>query len=200
MLAETYMSAVTDSLAGLAQRTEEFKRAAGRIVDTALDGGKIFVHDRLGIIDAEMTDRASGLALFRRLSRSRTEPANGDIVILSSFFPDQPAEIGMRDTLREKGVFVMAVAPEGSLTAGADLALINGLAGENGVITVPGIRRPFCPTSGIVNTAILWSVAAETVSLFLERNMTPTVFWGEHLDEGAEHREQAIKQFATRGY
>jgi len=200
MLAERYISAVTDSIKGLSARQDAVKQAAELIVTAALDGNKVFVFDRHGIIDAELTDRASGPALFRSLRHSRIRPQANDILLIASFHPDDPADLDELDKAKTVGARVIAVAPDGLLVERADRAVVNGLTGENGVITDPGIRRPYCPISGIINATIAWSITAEAVSQFMGRGVVPTIYWGEHLAEGGDKREEAMKRFASTGY
>lgn len=200
MLAETYIRTVTEKIAGLDSQIDSIKSAAGKVVECALGGGRVFVADPSGIIDAELTNRASGLALFRRYFSGRTKTTTGDILIMFSLTADNEAALAMLETAHESGASSIVVAPAGAVAEAGQMALVNNTDIANGVLELSGIGKAFCPISGITNAAIGWAIVAETMAAFIAADKKPTVLWGEHLKGGREKRIEARRQLSSQGY
>jgi len=200
MFAERYIGKVVESLRALSNQEEAVRKAASAISNCVLGGGGVFVFDSHGIIENELVNRASGLALFRSLSHGGVEPAEGDILLIASILPGNENDLARLDDARALGITVITISPPGKLADNADIAIINSTDARNGVIEVPGIGRPFCPVSGITNAALAWMLASEIVASMMAQGKTPTVFWGEYLDGGKGKKAEALKRFASHGY
>jgi len=200
MFAERYIGKVVESIQALSNQEETVRKAASMIKDRVLGGGRVFVFDSHGIIENELVNRASGLALFRSLSHGGAEPAEGDILLIASILPGDENDLARLNEARALGIPVITISPPGKLADNADIAVINDTDVRNGVIEVSGIGRPFCPVSGITNATLAWMLASEIVASIMEQGKIPTVFWGEYLDEGKEKKAEALKRFASHGY
>ena len=71
MLALRYINTAEENLKTILNQLDSIKNAAEMITRVVLDGNKVFVVDKYGIIDAELVNRTSGLALFRSLEFGR---------------------------------------------------------------------------------------------------------------------------------
>ena len=200
MLADQYIQAVTDSLSSLFDHTEEIRQAAEKTAQTVLDGHNVFLFDNHGIVDSELYERASGLALFRNLYKSTVKPSQGDIIIISSLTAEDEASMRLSEEARAAGVYTIVIAPPGNLADNADLALKVTTEDDNGVIELSGIGKPFCPISGILNVATAWSIVAETAARLMADGKVPTVLWGKHLKDGDRKFNEARKRFTAEGY
>ena len=200
MLAERYLDIVEKSLITLRDQFDTIDKAAELIARVALAGNRVFIVDKYRIVDNELVDRASGLALFNSLLSSRSKLAKGDVLIISAYHPDDEDDEKYLNLAHSLGATVITISPQGILSQNADIALLNNDNGENGVITASGISHPFCPTSGIMNATLAWSLAAESAAKIMALGKLPTVFWGTYLLGGADKRSEARKKYTTLGY
>jgi len=201
MPALRYIDAVEEKLATVLGQYDSIKKAAEMITRAVLNARKVLVIDKYGIIDTELTERASGLALFRTLKSSRELLSEGDILIISAYHPEDEYDLNHLKHARSLGASVITISPDGELARSADLYLLNNDDGSNGVINdLSGIIRPFCPFSGIANAALAWAIVSETAALLIDEGKIPTVFWGEHLVGGNNKTAQARKRFTSLGY
>ncbi len=200
MLAESYIDTVTNGIGRISEQTAIIVRAAQAIGESALGGNKVFVFDSRGIIDNEMVNRASGLALFRQATAGRTILTSGDSIVVSSITGEDEASQSIIAEAKDAGTKVISIAPSGILSDSADIALLNDLDPDNGVIDLSGVGDPFCPVSGIINAAIAWMVVAETVMFIIGQGKQPTVLCGEYIEGGRGKYMEAIKRFSAMGY
>ncbi|HUT63262.1 MAG TPA: hypothetical protein VMZ04_04820 [Anaerolineae bacterium] len=200
MFAEQYIDTVVKKLSTLLDQFDSINKAAELIVRTVLGGNRVFVVDKYGIIDNELVERASGLALFNSLKSSRLKLAEDDVLIISAYHPEDEHDQKYLNDAHSLGAMVIVISPQGTLAQSADIALLNNDDGKNGVITASGIDRPFCPVSGIMNATLAWSLAAESAAKIMANGKIPTVFWGNYLSGGTEKLSEARKRYATLGY
>lgn len=200
MLAQRYINTVEKNLNIILNQLDTIKKAAAMITKAVTGGNKIFVVDKYGIIESELVDRASGLALFRSLSYGRETLSEGDILLISSFHQDDEYDMNNLNMAHSLGASVISISPPGKLADTADIALSNNTDAQNGVITVSGIGRPFCPLSGVMNATLAWVLSAEITELLMAEGKIPTVYWGEYLADGKDKLIQARKRFSSLGY
>jgi len=200
MVASQYISKVDEQLDSLSNQSEAIKKAGSVVAGAVLDGKKVYVADRYGILDVELVERASGPAFFRSYKEHGTSMKNGDVVILSAFHTDDRADMDIIDNARSLGAVIITISPKGPLSQAADISLTNNDDGTNGVITVTGMNKSFAPISGIMNAALAWSLTAETIEIFISKDETPTVYRGEYLKEGREKNTEARKRYKSLGY
>ena len=200
MVASQYISKVDEYLDSLMNQRDSIKKAGNTIAMAALDGRKVYVMDRYGILDVELVEHSSGLALFRSYKTHGKAMKSEDIFILSAYHTEDQNDMDILNNARLLGATVITISPEGLLSQAADISLINYDDGTNGVITITGIQKSFCPVSGIMNAALAWSLAAETVETLLSKGEIPTVFWGRYLKGGREKNSEARKRYLSLGY
>lgn len=200
MLAKYYLDKVLESLSSLPDRLEPVKSTAGHIVKAVLNGKKVYVMDRFNIVDAELVGRPSGLALFRSYKEEGDDMADGDIFILSAYYPDNESDLRLLEKARSQGAFTVSISPEGALSQMSDNALINKTDSANGIITIPEVDNLFCPLSGIINVTLAWALVAETTAALLQENITPTVFYGEYLAGCGGKNSESRKKYVSLGY
>ena len=200
MLASQYIDIVESKIGTLLDQIDLIKKAGEMIAGSVLGGNNVFVIDNYGIIDTEIVNRASGLALFRAFKPRNNKFSQGDILVLSAFHSDNESDLNTLKQANSNGAYVITISPEGKLSENADVALLNIVDSQNGVITLPDTTHPFCPISGIINAAFAWAIVAETTASLMEKNKIPTVFWGEYLKDGTKKVSQARKRFLSLGY
>ena len=200
MLARNYMEEAEKAIPALLGQIEPIKKAVDIIVRAVTNGKQVFVTDRYGVVDAEIAEKPGNLALFRSLSQSGEKLAAGDILILSSFLPDEEKDLTIVSGARSLGASVITVSPEGKLSGSADVAVLDQGAGMNGVVTAPGGDRSFGPLSGILHVLLLNMIQAQTAEQLIASGKKPTVLPGEYMAEGAGKRIKAMQTFFDRGY
>ena len=200
MLSKYYLDKVLESLSSLIGLLEPVKSTAGRIVQAVLNGKKVYVMDRFNIVDAELVERPSGLALFRSYKKDGDDMSDGDIFILSAYYPENETDLSLLELARSQGAFTVTISPEGALSQMSDSALINKDDSANGIITIPEVDNPLCPLSGIINVTLAWALVAEITAALLQENITPTVFYGEYLAGYAGKNSEARKNYVSLGY
>jgi len=200
MVASQYISKVDEQLDSLMNQSEVIKKAGNVLAGAVLDGKKVYVADRYGILDAELVERASGPAFFRSYKKHGDSIQNGDVVILSAFHTDDRDDRDILDNARALGAVIITISPNGPLSQAADISLNNNDDGTNGVITVTGMNKSFAPVSGIMNAALAWTLVAETTEIFISKGEIPTVYRGGYLKEGREKNTEARKRYKSLGY
>ena len=200
MLALKYMQEAEKNVPALLDRIGPVKKAAELVARTITGGRRVFVTDRFGVVDIEIAEKPGNLALFRPLSRSGEHLASGDTLILSSFLPDDSADLEIVSNARSVGAGVITLSPEGKLSGSADVAVLDGGAGMNGVLTVSGSDRPFGPISGILHVFLFNMIQAETAALLIASGKKPTVFPAAYCEGGEEKRNEAMRQFLNQGF
>ncbi len=200
MFARKYLDAAEQAAVSAAGRLDAVRKAADLVVKTVLDGRRVFVADRLGIVETELVDKPGSLALFRSLSRSGETLGSGDMLVVSAFLPDDAKDIDMVDNARTLGARVIAIAPDGALSAKADASVTVGGAEANAVFPAAGVDRPFGPVSGIVNMLVFNMIQAETAAKLIASGKKPTVLPADYLPGGKEKRIEALRAFDERKY
>ena len=200
MLAEQYITTVANDLKGIISQLDRVKDAAAHIFGAVTAGQSVFVIDQYNILDAEMVNRAGGLALFTSLRNELADPSTGDVYVISAYHPDDPVDMGFLTEAREIGAAVIAIAPPGALADEADTALLNTYDPHNGILEAPGVGEPFCPASGIFNTTLAWMMAADVCERLLADDRTPSVFMNESLKGGDDFNEATRRDYTQKGF
>ncbi len=200
MFARKYLDAAEQAASSAAGRLDAVRKAAEIVVGTVTDGKRVFVADRLGIVETELADKPGNLALFRSLSRSGETLATGDVLVVSSCVPDNSGDIEMVDAARTLGARVIAIAPEGALSSKADVALTMGGGDLNAIFPVEGVDRPFGPVSGIANMLMFNMLQAETAARLIASGKKPTVLPADYIPGGRGKRIEALRAFDERKY
>ncbi len=200
MLGDKYLESADTALAGLLESLPAVRNAADIIVEAVTAGRSVFVTDTFGILEGDLVGEASGLALFRSLQEAIHEPADGDVLVLGAYEPAGAQDLEMLSQALDRGLTVIAIAPPGQLTDRAHAHIPHIADQQNGILTTPGIGRPFCPVSGIVVSALGWMLAAEIAGALRSRNLTPTVWWDGHMKGGDDKQLEARRRLVAEGY
>jgi len=200
MFARNYMDQAEKAVSDVLGRNDSIVKAAELIVHAVTNGKRVFVTDRYGVVDEEIAEKPGNLALFRSLSRSGEKLASGDVLILSSFLPDDERDIKIVEEARSLGVTIITVSPEGKLSGSADVAVLYQGAGMNAVLSAPGVDRSFGPISGMLHMLLINMMQAQVAQLMVASGKKPTILPGAYLAGGAEKRLEAMRKFLAQGY
>jgi uncharacterized phosphosugar-binding protein len=119
--------------------------------------------------------------------------------------------IEMAQVAKERGLKVIAVTsraysdhvpsrhPSGKkMHEFADVILDDKVAKGDAVLAAEGVPQKFCPTSGVINTALLQTVVAVTVEKLLEHGFTPPIYRAANVEGGDEWNNKLIEQYKDR--
>ena len=186
---------------GLAKVTEAGERLAQRVAA----GGRLLIYDRRGEHTAEALGRAGGLMAIQGLTAGQEGLVGAaDALLVVADEPAQAADVALARAARQVGALVVGICPvrEGAdaLAQACDLALDNYVTDADAAVTIEGLRAPIAPTSGVLNTAILWTVTAAYIEA-LERLGKPPHVWMSIKRPGAkEFNDAALAATREAGY
>lgn len=200
MFAAKYCEMVEKIIPVALNRLPAIIKAADMITEAVLRGKRVFVTDRYGVIDSEVAEKPAGLALFRSLSHSGEKLSPGDILILSSFQPEEEKDMEIVKGARALGAKVIVISPEGQLAKNADLAVTDPAGELNAVLDITRAELSFAPLNGIIHVLILYMIEAETAEKLLASGKKPTVLCADYLAGGAAKLLEAKRKFASQGY
>ena len=153
-------------------------------------------------------ERVSG---FAQAILDNTPIQAGDVLIVVSVAGRNPMPIEMAQTAKERGLKVIAVTsraytdhvtsrhPSGKkMYEFADVILDDKVAKGDAVLAADGVPQKFCPTSGVINTALLQTLVAVTVEKLLEQGVTPPIYRAANVEGGDEWNKKLIEQYKDR--
>lgn len=214
MLGFDYMSNVDRALVVVRGQAGLVAQAAKLIVDSAVAGGRFFIHDPAGMISYEAAGRAAGLFMVKQLGAGdlpRQELAEDDIILY--FSETGGLENGERlflDKVRASGAKVIGIVP-GREPGGGDkrnkgigdycvLVIATGVHDNQGTLVVPGFAQRLGPIDVVVNCVVVWAVCAEAVGEFRRRGLTPSVYMSMRALAGKEHNSRTWARFQKQGF
>ena len=200
MLAAKYMDAAEKAITEVLKQLEPVQKAARIIAQAATNHKKVFVSDPHGVVESEIADKPGNLALFRSLQHSEESLGQGDVLILSSFFPSEERDLAIVAQAHSAGSRVITISPGGRLAESADQAILDSGVELNGVLTTPGIDQPFGPVNGITHVLLLNMVQVETAAVLLASGKTPIALPGAYLAGGSEKLIEAERKFTQQGF
>jgi uncharacterized phosphosugar-binding protein len=129
---------------------------------------------------------------------------NADAVIIVSDDSAHEADVSFAQAARETGALTVAVCPvrdtRGALGRECDVAIDNYVTDADAAIEVRGVDAPMAPTSGTLNTAILWALTAAYIEAMEKRGKPPTVWMSIKRPGAAEFNAAARKRSQAVGY
>jgi uncharacterized phosphosugar-binding protein len=150
-------------------------------------------------------ERISG---FAEAILNNTPIRAGDVLIVVSVAGRNHLPIEMAQVAKERGLTVIAVTsraysdhvpsrhPSGKkMYEFADVVLDDKVAKGDAILVADGVPQKFCPTSGVINTALLQTLMAVTIEKLLERGFTPPVYRAANVEGGDEWNKKLIEQY-----
>lgn len=131
-----------------------------------------------------------------------TTPAKaGDVLIVVSTSGRNAVPIEIADSAKSRGLQVIVLTSmqytlhqpsrhkSGKrLYEFADVVIDNCAVAGDAVLKTDGLAVPFCPTSGVIDTAILQTIMAEVIERMVKAGANPPVYIAGNLDGYAEYR------------
>ncbi|MHB9030145.1 MAG: hypothetical protein ACYC9O_15370 [Candidatus Latescibacterota bacterium] len=188
------------------------RKMAGLAVDSLLAGGSVYFYSRYPeSLRGEATGRRGGFAFAKGFSDgAKIECSAKDCVIMGVYQPDDEADLRNLRTFRSMGMKVGSIGPvtrnfqppEGWAVHKESHVHVGRMTDTYGIFALPGFERKICPTSGMVNIAILWAVSGEIADQIIARTggNVPGVNLNGALMRSAAHRARINTMMQTRGY
>ena len=189
------------------------RKIASMIVDTVLNDGKAYFYSRYGeSLAAEANWRRGGFSFALEMSDNNIEGTSKDCVVMGTYKPDDEIDLKNLDEFKKLGMRVASLGPisrnfeipEGRTVHKATEAHIGRMTDTYGLFAIPGFDRKVCPTSGILNTTMLWSLCMEITEQMIEKtggNVPAVYFNGGLKSAGNYGYNSRIRVFMKdRGY
>jgi len=159
---------------------------------------------------SEASGRRGGLTLAKGISDGRIEGTSKDCVIMGIYKPDDEVDLKNVDEFKKRGMRIASVGPisrdsiipEGRVVYKETEAHIGSFVETYGQFAIQGYDKKVCPTSGIMNTSILWCICIEIVSQVIERTNgnVPWIRGSGFLEKTRILRPHLQGMFRDRGY
>ena len=187
-------------------------------VDSALDGGRVFVYsrDHKGLA-VEAQGRRGGLTMTKGVfdkdgelrSYLKGERTPKDLVIMGILEPDSPDDMKHLATFKKEGVKLASIGPmtrgwkipEGPTVPKQVDAHIGSMCDTNGLFALPGFNRKVSPTSGPIQNQLFWAVCMEIAEQVIRRTgNAPGVLFSAAIRGSRAHNESVRSRYYKRGY
>ena len=179
-------------------RTEQLgcaMHAGSRLLDRVLSGGRLLIFDQRGAYTSEWLGRAGGLMGVAAVRDGGEASVHAkDALVVVSDHPADEADIAVAQPSRQRGALVVGICPvrkaEGSLSNACDIALDNYVSDQDAVMVIGGER--IAPTSGAINTAILWTLTAAYIEVMVGLGNPPHVWMSIKRPGAKEFNDAAL--------
>lgn len=208
-----YLNAVRTLLTHLEQtQLPAIDRAADLVCAAMTSKGRAFCAEIGHGIQGDFINRAGGLAAVKALKDSSALQPH-DVLILGSVSGRNIAPIDLALAARQRGAKVIGLTsraytaqvaslhPSGQKLADVvDVVIDNGAPYGDATVAIPGLEPKALPVSGVACAVIghlLWGRVMEKMAA---AGQPPTVFQSINRAGGEAAYQQALTQFAQRGY
>ena len=209
-LMDDYFDTVLMQLELIGAELGDMRTMAELAVDSLLSGGSVYFYSRYPeSLASEATNRRGGFCFGKRIADGRIDGSSGDTVIMGITKPDDERDMANIEEFRKRGMKIASIGPltrnvaipDGKTVPGEADIHVGRMSDTCGLFAIPGFDRKVCPTSGLVNIAILWSMSVEIASQLIERTgNTPGIFFSGALKWGRTYGNQMREIVRKRGY
>ncbi|MBN1293596.1 MAG: hypothetical protein JXB48_17280 [Candidatus Latescibacteria bacterium] len=212
-LGDHYFEEVIKQMEQIESEMGTVEKIADTAVTTILNGGKVYVYSKYWeALSVEANTRRGGLTCFYSVDSNvhKDYPGtNKDFVIMGIYSPDDSVDLEYLSRFRKAGSSVASIGPaerdkkypENSIPQKTDYHL-GYMCDTYGILTVPGVRRKICPTSGAIVNQMFYAVCFRMAELFIERTGNTPYIYPNGAIEGPPYAEFGRVHAAgrARGY
>jgi uncharacterized phosphosugar-binding protein len=199
-----YIDRVRSDLARLrSEQLEALNTAGDRLAERVAAGGRLLIYDLRGEYTAEALGRAGGLMGIARVGPNQAAMVGAkDALLIVADEPANAADLALAQAAQGAGALVVGICPvreaEGALSRMCDVAIDNYVTDADAAVTVAG--KAIAPTSGVLNTAILWAVTAAYIEAMERRGKPPHVWMSIKRPGAKEFNDAALAATREAGY
>ncbi|MDP2984422.1 MAG: hypothetical protein Q8O92_13980 [Candidatus Latescibacter sp.] len=211
-LLDDYFNTIMMQYEMIGMEMGNIRKMAGMVVDSLLAGGKVYFYSRYHqAMNDEANGRRGGFAFANGLSDGNTPKGSSkDCVIMGTYKPDDEADLKNLDLFKKLGMRAASIGPvtrdvkipQGRAVFKETEVHVGRMTDTYGLFAIPGFEQKVCPTSGMVNCAILWTMSMEVIEQVMQRTggNIPAINMNGALKGGMDYyyRMQAIA--GERGY
>jgi uncharacterized phosphosugar-binding protein len=186
-----------------AQQLPRTDYAGRQCADRVAAGGRLLIFDQRSAYSSEWLGRAGGLMGVAGVRDGSEASVHAqDALVIVSDHPADQADLAVARPSRKRGALVVGICPvrpaEESLSNACDIALDNYVSDEDALMVVGGER--IAPTSGAINTAILWTLTAAYIEAMVGLGKPPHVWMSIKRPGAKEFDDAALAATAKVGY
>ena len=177
-LMDNFLDQIKREMELIGSELGEVRKIASMVVDTLLGGGKVYYYSRYRQSFAtETTGRRSGFTFANALTDDNIEGTSKDCVVMGVYKPDDEADLKNLDKFKKIGMRVASIGPicrdyvipQGRAVHKETEAHVGRMMDTYGYFAIPGFEKKVCPTSGIMNFTIHWTIGLEIIRQIQER-------------------------------
>lgn len=208
-----FISKGREYLEAIINRVYELNKQVSGIIKTATQmarhvqkGGRFYIYDKKFMLFNEIYQRGASILMIRQLVIEELKP--NDVVVLGAEKINDPEDIELARSIRAKGAFLVAISPENSQQKADENSLrkianafINNLSPEaDGIIRIEEESPLICPTGGLLNIIVLWTLVAEFIDQMIKIGLVPYIKMGDYLIGGEPYNAAIMPFFNERGF
>ena len=189
----------------------DIRKIASMAVDTVLGGGNVYFYSRyIYSFASEAWGRRGGLSFAKGIADGTKEGTKKDCVIMGVYKPDDEVDLKNLDEFKKRGMRIASIGPitrdfkvpKGRAIFKETEAHVGRFVETYGTFAIPGFDKKVCPTSGILNCAILWVACIEIATQIIERTNgnVPSIGMSGALEMSRVHYPHTQNLVNTRGY
>lgn len=162
MFCESYLQALTEGVDGARDVLPDITRAAEAAVPRLLDGGDLYIASTRPDFVSEGFIRSGGMMLLREYDPA-SPPSSRDVVIAGWSDTDSESKHELLSRLRGTGSVEIIAGTDEAIAGGpvADYIIHPCWPYTDSLVGVPGYDVCILPSSGILQSAVYWSVIGE---------------------------------------
>jgi uncharacterized phosphosugar-binding protein len=170
------------------------------------NGGRYHVKSDPGGVEYESTGVAMGPmmtnALVRLLKRTSADRKPGDVILLASTEPDSAKIVKQARQSREKGIFVVSIAPGNSqqLRKHSDVFIDNLSPEGDGLLEISGFDEKVATVGDIINNWLMWIFTAQFVDEMVRRGWVPWFWMGGFRTGSSAYNTAHLPFFLEQGF
>lgn len=204
--ARRYVQICIDRAVMVGSDRMKVEAVANVCADLVTKGGRWYVFSANHAIPSDALAVANGPMVTRAYKADQIKA--GDIVMIGSYESGNAEEIVVARESRNKGAFVIALAPfstdgdsSGDRLFKETDAAFNTYSPESwGVVPVKGRDKAVCPTTGVIADLVMWLLVSEWTENMAVRGEFPLFYKGLFMKNGREYIDMVIPYSRVRGW
>ncbi len=210
-LMDNFLEEVLKEMELIGSELGDLRKIATMVVDTVLNGGKVYWYSRYReAFSMEAYGRFGGFLFSMPAYDGHIEGTSKDCAVMGIYKPDDNVDLKNLDEFKKRGMRVASVGPisrdfkipEGRTIQKETEAHIGRMCDTYGLYAIPGFEKKVCPTSGILNCVMLWTLSVEIAEQIIKRTNgnIPAIGISGALEKSIIQYQQMQVLYQNRGY